>query len=368
MRPRLFLSLVLALMLAALLAGCRSVTATPTPVTLVPAPTPAPPSPDSHPSPLPTPTPSPANAFAGLAVALLTSGPVMDGGWNQSAFAGLQTLAQQGATVANTENVAPGDQANLLRSYAEGGFDVIIGHGAEFGEALIAVAQEYPDARFIQIGGAASNPGNLASFAFRPGEAAYAAGVLAGLMMENGRLGGMGTVESPASAADFTAFEQGAQQANPAVGDVPIAYAGDGAAQASAAALNLFESGIELVLAYDGVAQGAVSEMAAGQGPAASLIGWSYAPAPPPSAPVLATVQQRVDQVLVAAVTAVQSGDMEWKHHAVGFGVGMQSLTPYASIVPAGVAAEVDAVIQAFVDGKIVLDESGRVVKDEHHK
>ncbi len=368
MHPRLFVILIIVFVLAASLAGCRRATATPTPTTVAPAPTLAPPTPALDSSPLPTPTPSSANAFDGLAVALLTSGPVTDGGWNQAAFAGLQTLANQGATVANTENAAPGDQANLLRSYAEGGFDIIIGHGAEFGEALAEVAQEYPDIHFIQIGGAASNQGNLASFTFRSGEAAYAAGILAGLMMENGRLGGLGTVESPSSVADFTAFEQAAQHANPAVGDVPVAYAGNGAAEVSAAALNLFESGIELILAHDGVDQAAVSEAATEQGPTAFLIGWSYAPPPPPSASVLATVQQRVGQVLVAAVAAIRSGGMEWKAHTVGFGEGLQTLAPYASIVPVGVAAEVDAVIQALIDGKIVLDESGRVVTDEHHK
>lgn len=358
------LALVFALVVA--LGGCRSRPASPSP----PAPPATLPRPTAMASPLPT--PAPTVAAGGPAVALLTSGPVNDGGWNQAAFEGLQALAEQGATIAHRQNVAAGDQVNLLRSYAEGGFDIIIGHGPEFGLALTTVAQEYADVRFLQIGGTASNPGNLASYSFRPGEAGYAAGTLAGLMVESGRLGGLGTVASAASAADFTAFEQAAQRVNPAVQNVPVIYAGaagranDATGRAKDAAVNLYESGSELILAHGGIEAAAVSEGAAEVSEGAVLIGWSYRPASPPAAPVLAVVQQRLDEVILAAVAAIEDGEMAWTSHTIGFAEGAHSLV-YADRTPAAVAAEVDATIQALIDGKILLDESGQVIEDNYH-
>lgn len=366
MRPKSFLILALVLILAVALAGCRRSRLTPTPTVARPTAVASP----TTPAISPLPTPAPTIASGGPAVALLTSGPVNDGGWNQAAFEGLQALAEQGATIAHRQNVAEGDQVNLLRSYAEGGFDIIIGHGPEFGLALTTVAQEYPDVRFLQIGGTASNPGNLASYSFRPGEAGYAAGILAGLMVESGRLGGLGTVASAASAADFTAFEQAAQQVNPAVENVPVIYAGaaaeDATGRAKDAAVNLYESGSELILAHGGIDATAVSEGAAEVSEEAVLIGWSYRPASPPAAPVLAVVQQRLDEVILAAVAAIEDGEMAWTSHTAGFAEGAHSLV-YADRTPAAVAAEVDAVIQALIDGKIVLDESGHVIEDSYH-
>lgn len=363
MRPKPLLTLTVALILAVWLAGCRGRPATPTAT----AATLAPPSPTPALSPLPTPTLAPTVVSGKPAVALLTSGPVDDGGWNQAAFEGLKRLEEQGATIAHSQNVAADDQNNLLQAYAEGGFDIIIGHGAEFGPALMAVAQEYPDARFLQIGGTASNPGNLASFRFRPGEAAYAAGVLAGLMAESGRLGGLGTVESPAGAADFVAFEQAARAVNPAVAGLPVIYAGADAARTKDAAINLFESGSELLLAQAGVEAAVVSEAASEVSEEASLIGWSYRPGPPPAKPGIAIIRQKVAEVIVAAVAAMVTGEMDWSSHTVGFAEGVQSLAPYASAVPAQVADEMDAVIQALIDGRITLDEGGHVIEDDYH-
>ncbi|NJN97115.1 MAG: BMP family ABC transporter substrate-binding protein, partial [Anaerolineales bacterium] len=130
--------------------------------------------------------------FSGLKVAMLTSGPINDDGWNQTAYEGLKAVEAAGAEIANTENVAQADQLDLIRSYADQGFNIIIGHGFEYGDALVAAAEEYPEVKFIQIGGIAANETNILSYLFRTGEGGYAAGILAGLMAKEGKLGGWG--------------------------------------------------------------------------------------------------------------------------------------------------------------------------------
>jgi hypothetical protein len=44
------------------------------------------------------------------------------------------------------------------------------------------------------------------------------------------------------------------------------------------------------------------------------------------------------------------------------------SLAPFNAAVPAEVAAEVNAVVEALASGQIVLDDAGNVVTDEYHK
>ena len=91
---------------------------------------------------------------APLKAALLMSGVINDGGWNQSAYEGLVKLQDElGYEIAFTEKVQQADQANIMRDYAKKGFNLIVGHGFEYGDALVAVAAEYPEVKFAQVGG-----------------------------------------------------------------------------------------------------------------------------------------------------------------------------------------------------------------------
>ena len=116
---------------------------------------PATPAPTAVP-PTSAPAATAAPATPTLKIAMLTSGPVTDEGWNQLAYEGLQALKAKGYTVANTENVAQADQASDIENYINQGFNVIVGHGFEYGDALTAAAAKHPTDYFIQIGGIAT--------------------------------------------------------------------------------------------------------------------------------------------------------------------------------------------------------------------
>jgi basic membrane protein A len=310
-----------------------------------------------------------AGDFSGIKVAMLTSGPINDDGWNQTAYEGLLALEKAGAEIANTENVAQADQLDLIRSYGDQGFNVIIGHGFEYGDALTQAAEEYPEVSFIQIGGIAENGQNLVSYVFRPGEAGYAAGILAGYMSPSGKIGGVGAVEIPTIAADFNAFTQAAQVVNPAIGEVPIAYTGSWVdiPKAKEAAIAQIDSGIDLILANgDNANVGAIE--AASEAGDVYMIGWTRDQSHLAPELVLTSNEQRVDNILIDAVTAIQAGTIEWTNHVVGFAEKAQTLAPFNPDVPDDVATEVNAVVQAIVDGQIVLDDDGNVVTDEYHQ
>ena len=304
-----------------------------------------------------------------LKIAMLTSGPINDDGWNQTAYDGLVALEQAGAEIANTENVAQADQLDLLRSYGDQGFDVIVGHGFEYGDALLAAAEEYPEVSFIQIGGIADNGKNIASYVFVPGEGGYIAGILAGHMSPTGKIGGIGAIEIPAIAADFTGFTQAAKTINPNIGNVPVAYTGSWVdiPKAKEAAIAQIDSGIDLILADGDNANIGAIEAAAENG-SVYAIGWTRDQSHLGTDVVLTSVLQRVDNILTGAILDIQEGDITWGNHVVGFADGAQSLAPFHPDVPTEVAEEVQATLKAMIDGKIVLDNEGNVVKDEYHQ
>ena len=313
--------------------------------------------------------PAAEGEFGELRVAMLTSGPINDEGWNQTAYEGLLALEEQGAEIANTENVAQADQLDLMRSYGDQGFNVIIGHGFEYGDALTTAAGEYPDVNFIQIGGVAANDSNIVSYVFQPGEAGYAAGILGGMMMPEGNLGGVGAVEIPTIAADYNAFGQGARTVNENVGEVPVAYTGSWVdiPKAKEAALALIDSGIGLILANGDNANVGAIEAAAEAGDV-YIIGWTRDQSHLAPDLVLTSNVQRVDNILLDAITAIQDGTIEWGNHVVGFAEGAQMLAPLHEDVPPEVAAEVNAVVDAIIAGQIQFDDEGNVKQDEYHE
>jgi len=308
-------------------------------------------------------------AFKGLKIAMLTSGPINDDGWNQTAYEGLKALEKDGAEIANTENVAQADQLDLIRSYADQGFNIIIGHGFEYGDALTAAAKEYPKISFIQIGGIADNGKNILSYLFRSGEGGYAAGILAGLMIPEGKLGGVGAVEIPSIAADFNAFTIAAKTVNPKVTDVPKAYTGSWVdiPKAKEAAIAQIDSGIKLIMANgDNANVGAIE--AAKENGKTFVVGWTRNQSHLGGDLVLTSNEQRVDNILVNAVNQIKTGTVKWGNYVVGFAEGAQKFSTYSKVVPPEVGQEVDNVIKALSEGKIVLDDKGNVVKDEYHK
>ncbi len=137
-------------------------------------------------------------------VALCTSGPITDGGWNTLAYEGLISIQDEyGFEIAYTENVAQDDQLGVVRDYARAGFDVIIGHGFEWGDTLADVAGEFPDVWFAQTGGnSGGTHANLTSGEFRTGDPGHVVGVLASELTQSGIVGFVGAMEIPTIAEE----------------------------------------------------------------------------------------------------------------------------------------------------------------------
>ena len=299
-----------------------------------------------------------SGAAGSLKVALLTSGPVNDGGWNQLAYEGLQKMKSDlNLQVANSEDVKESDQLSLMRNYVNQGFNVIIGHGFEYQKALEQAAKDNPKTQFVQIGGIGANGTNLQSYVWNVGEGGWVAGALAAATTKNNHIAVVGALDIPTIAGDFTSFEQSIKQYNPqAKVDKPI-YSGsfDDIAKGKAAGTTALSSGADVILANgDAVNVGTVQ---AAKGKQVRIIGWTKDQTSLDPAVVEASYLNRVDKAMEDAVKSIQGGKPDGKNHAVGIKDGDAGMAFNDKLVPADVQAKVKAVQDDVASGKIKLPE-----------
>jgi len=83
-------------------------------------------------------------------VAMILPGLKTDEAFNQYTYEGMLRAAEEfDLETAYVEEVAQDEQVEVIRQFAQQGYDIIIGQGGQFGEALMTVAKEYPDQDFI---------------------------------------------------------------------------------------------------------------------------------------------------------------------------------------------------------------------------
>ena len=151
----------------------------------------------------------------GLKVALLLSGAANDQGWNQTAYEGTQKACEKyGYELAYTENLEVADISAAFADYASAGYDVVIGHGYEFGDPALEVAETYPDTKFICTEADASAD-NVASYVMACEQTAYVEGIIAASTSESGKLGAIGPIPGDSLVEIINGYEDGSKSVNP---------------------------------------------------------------------------------------------------------------------------------------------------------
>jgi basic membrane protein A len=192
---------------------------------------------------------NPTAATGAFRVALLTPGPISDGGWNASAYEGLMLIKKElGAEVSNVQSANPAEFEQGFRDYASRGYDVVIGHGFEYQDAAIKVGAEFPDTDFIVSSGSVSAK-NVASLTFHLDEATYLAGLVAASMSKTGKAGCVGGIKLPVILTTFDGFIAGAKSVSPSF-EVATVYTGsfEDVAGAKAATDALIAQGADFIL------------------------------------------------------------------------------------------------------------------------
>lgn len=189
-----------------------------------------------------------AGATSAMRVALVTSGPVSDQGWNGGAYNGLLAIRDSlGAQISNIQSKTPAEYDENFRQYGAQNYTLVFGNGFEFQDAAVRVAPQFPKTIYVITSGRVVAP-NVAGVGFAFEQASYQAGVLAGSMTKSNVIGLIAGVEMPPVKTSFAAFERGAKSVNPKV-RMLTAYVGnwDDASAGKELALTQIGQGADLI-------------------------------------------------------------------------------------------------------------------------
>jgi basic membrane protein A and related proteins len=161
---------------------------------------------------------------AGVAVGMVLPGPQNDRGFNEAHYNGILLAEEELGITANVqENVAdPDARIDALRNLAADN-DLVIGVGAEFAEAGLTIAPQFPDVEFAIINGQ-DDPelDNLHIYGVRQGVPAYVAGVVtaseefaAHTGVEITSAGYVGGEEIPPTTQSDDGYRAGIEDTNP---------------------------------------------------------------------------------------------------------------------------------------------------------
>jgi basic membrane protein A len=148
-------------------------------------------------------------------------------------------------TVEQVYDVA--DIEPALIDYAQQGYDLVVGHGFQFQEPIIKVAEDYPDVDFALGTGFKLAP-NVGVYDVKLGEGGYIMGLIAGMLTESDIIGVIGGLDVSEIHRGHVAFKLGAEAANPDV-TVLNSFIGDfnDLSGAKEAALNQINAGADVL-------------------------------------------------------------------------------------------------------------------------
>jgi basic membrane protein A len=202
-----------------------------------------------------------------LRVALVMATPINDAGWGASAYNGLMSAKENlGVEVSYMESVPNSDNEEVFRSYAEDGFDVIIGHGFQYGDAALLLSEQYPDTKFVITAASYAMEPNVCSVNLSNKEAGYLDGVIAGIFTETDKVAFIAGVKLPPIIHNVNGFIEGVGSVNPDA-DISTTYIGswDDVTKAKELTIAYIQAGTDIVgvnaaMAGLGVIEGAMEQ------------------------------------------------------------------------------------------------------------
>lgn len=287
-------------------------------------------------------------------VALLTPGPISDAGWSAMAYKGLTAIKEKMGAEVNNQQATDAQIRDAMRSYAQNGYNLVIGHGFEYNEPGVEVAKDFPKTVFVSSSGGQSAT-NAGAFRFQLEEGFYLAGMAAGLMTKSGKVAMIGGPDVPSIRSTFKAFRAGAEAAKPGI-TVIETFTGknDDIAAANQATLQAIGQGADMVIHQANAAAQGVFDACKEKG--AWAFGANADQNSNPSGRVIGSAVIVAEPAFLALAEKVKKG--EYKGGIENFGMAGGAIEfvwndALKSNVPAEVATKIDAAKADIKAGKL---------------
>ena len=287
----------------------------------------------------------------GMKVALALSGAANDQGWNQTAYEGAVAACEKyGMELDYAENLTAADIASTFADYASAGYNVIIGHGYEFGDPALEVAEQFPDVLFICTE-ADAKADNVASYVLACEQTAYVEGIIAAHVSESGKVGGIGPVQGDSLVKIINGFEDGAKSVNP---DIQVSTGWTNSFVDTQLAKEIAEAMIE-----DGVDVIKHCANASGNGAISACVdadifvqGDSYDQSSFAPENMLDSALYNLDVILDIALGTVDNGTFEGEVYNLGFADGAVDIA-FTDVIPEEAKAAAEEAIEAIKSGEL---------------
>lgn len=240
--------------------------------------------------------------------------------------------------------------------YAANGYDVVIGHGFQFGDPALEVGELYPDTKFICIEAEASAE-NVASYVMKCEETGYLQGMLAASMSETGNIGFIGPVQGASLVKIMNGYEDGAKSVNP---DIKYQSAWTGSftdtALAKEAAQAMIDQGADVIGHCANESGTGAINAAADAGLFSTGDSYDQSSLAPTS--VLTSAVYNVPQLIKTAVSDIIDGKFEGTVKQLGMAEGIVELVYNPELedkIPADVKQLLDDKIAAIQSGEFTV-------------
>ena len=299
---------------------------------------------------------APVLAQQQLRVALVLPGPISDGTFNTAAYQGLKAAEKKyNLKISVQENTTFAQSESALLQYAREGYDVVIGHGFQFGEPATKIHKRFPKTWFIINTAKVAGEPNLASFDNRWGDAGYVAGAIAAFLTKTGTVGHIGGIPVPVIQEYNDGFDRGAKRFKPDI-KVLSAYVGSFSdiAKGKEITLSLIERGADVVTATGN--ESVVGTIQAAKEKGVMAIGTAFDSASFAPDTIVTTAIVRFDLNIDMAIGLVVSKKLEPKNYLLGFKEDGLALAPYRNFegkISAENKAKITQLIEDIKAGKV---------------
>ena len=288
-------------------------------------------------------------------MALILSGPANDQGWNAVAVSGLEATAEKfGLETTIVENIDVASSEAAYRQLAAEGWDIIIGHGYQYGEPAAIVSAEFPDKYFLATE-SDSYSDNAASYVMACEQGAYIMGLLCASMSETGTIGVVGGMEQPSITKELEAFKLAAATVDPEIQvleiyinsftDTTLGYE---------AAMTMIDQGADVI--YQVANQAGNGALKACEERGAYCCGNSYDQNSIAPDHVLSSTIYNMDQVMITAVGSILDGTFEGGVYNLGMDKHVVEIAEYhdlAEKIPQEVQDLINETCEKIISGEL---------------
>lgn len=289
-------------------------------------------------------------------IALVLPGPITDGTFNSAANKGIEAAkAKYDIDVVVRENTDFAQIQDVLRSYGEEGYDMVIGHGFQFAEPVMAIHAEFPKTFFVVNTAQVAAEPNVASFDNRWGDAGYMAGAVAALFSKTGKIGHIGGIPVPVIEQYNLGFERGAKRMKPDT-QVLSAYVGSFSDIARGAEITTsqIEQGADVVTSTGN--ENVIGTIQAAQKANVLAIGTAFDSAAMAPDTIITTALINMDVNIDLAVSKLVDGTLKPEVYVLGLkenGIGLAPLRTFESKISPEDKAKIDQLVTDIANGQI---------------